>query len=138
MNVPLYTAEILRWAACLPEPVPLDRVDKAGEARSETCGSRVRAEVHLDSSGRVEALSQKVEACAFGQAAASILASKAIGCTPEELETALRDLSGWLAGERSDPGVWRELAVFEPARRRHSRHGAILAPLRALITALRA
>ena len=68
MNAPLYTVEILRLAASLPEPVELARADGSAEARSPTCGSVVRTEVSLAQDGRVEAVSQQVHACAFGQA----------------------------------------------------------------------
>ena len=62
MNAPLYTIEILRLAASLPEAVKLERVDGSAELRSPTCGSTVRTEVQLNK-GKVEALSQQVQAC---------------------------------------------------------------------------
>jgi len=60
MNAPLYTTEILRLAASLKEPRPLDREDGRAELRSPTCGSRVTTAVRLDEQGRVAALSQTV------------------------------------------------------------------------------
>ena len=66
MNAPLYTTEILRLAASLEPPRPLEREDGRAELRAPTCGSRVIAAVELDQ-GRVVALSQQVHACAFGQ-----------------------------------------------------------------------
>jgi NifU-like protein involved in Fe-S cluster formation len=137
VNAPLYTTEILRLAASLPEPRTLDRVDGAAEERSPTCGSTVRTEVQLDDEGRVLSLSQRVHACAFGQASASILQAGAGGRTRDEVQNATHELDAWLAGERNDPGSWPGLGALEPARSRRSRHGAILLPFRALLLAMR-
>jgi len=137
MNAPLYTTEILRLAASLPEPVHLERVNGSAEDRSPMCGSTVRTEVELDKEGRVLNLSQRVQACAFGQASAAILQAGASGRDSADVENAAGELGAWLAGERDDPGSWPGLTALEPARSRRSRHGAILLPFRALISAMR-
>jgi NifU-like protein involved in Fe-S cluster formation len=136
MNAPLYTTEILRLAASLPEPRRLERVDGTSEQRSPTCGSTLTLQVQLDDEGRVEAVSQEVHACAFGQASASLLAASAVGSSNERVSEALTDLESWLSGARDDPGVWPGLAALAPARSRRSRHGAILLPFRALLAAM--
>ena len=136
MNAPLYTTEILRLAASLPEPRKLDRVDGSSEQRSPTCGSTVRLDVQLGEDGRVEAVSQQVHACAFGQASASLLAASAAGRSREEVVLAVDELSAWISGTRDDPGSWPGLSALAPARSRRSRHGAILLPFRALAAAL--
>lgn len=135
MNAPLYTTEILRLAASLPEPANLERVDGTAEERSPTCGSMVRLQVQLDANGRIEALSQEVRACAFGQASAALLERSARGRAPEEIARALDELTAWLAGESEDPGSWPGLVALQAARSRRSRHGAILLPFKALLTA---
>ena len=136
MNAPLYTTEILRLAASLPEPQRLDRVDGSAEERSPTCGSIVRTQVALDSDGRVEALSQQVEACAFGQASAALVSKSAAGMDRGSIAVSLAELASWLGGEADNPGSWAGLAALEPARSRRSRHGAILLPFRALLSAV--
>jgi NifU-like protein involved in Fe-S cluster formation len=136
MNAPLYTTEILRLAASLPEPRELERVDGSSEQRSSTCGSTLSLQVQLDDEGRVEAVSQQVHACAFGQASASLLAASAGGESRERVGEALTDLESWLSGSRDDPGSWPGLAALAPARSRRSRHGAILLPFRALLAAM--
>ena len=102
MNAPLYTVEILRLAATLPEPRSLDRIDGSSSQRSPTCGSTVATDVKLVD-GRIEALSQTVSACAFGQASATLVARQAAGRDREGVAQALADLSAWLSGERNDP-----------------------------------
>ena len=137
MNAPLYTIEILRLAASLPDPQSLDRIDGSARERSPTCGSTVATDVQLFD-GRVQALSQQVSACAFGQASAALVANHAIGRSAEEVKAALAGMSDWLAGNREEPGDWQGLATIAPARSRKSRHGAILLPFRALLAAINA
>ena len=137
MNAPLYTTEILRLAASLPEPAALDRVDGSADERSPTCGSTVRIQVQLDEAGRVLNISQEVHACAFGQASAALLAANAPGRKRDDVVQAVSELSAWLEGTRDDPGQWSGLAALAPARTRRSRHGAILLPFRALSSAMK-
>ena len=136
MNAPLYTTDILRLAASLPEPRKLERVDGSSEQRSPTCGSTIQLEVQRGEDGRIVGISQEVHACAFGQASASLLAAGALGRREDDVDRAVIELEGWLSGTRDDPGEWPGLAALAPARSRRSRHGAILLPFKALLAAL--
>ena len=100
MNEPLYTVEILRLAAAIPHLGRLEQADSEVELRSPTCGSRVRIGVRLDGDGRIAALGQEIEACAFGQASAALMGAHAIGRTAGDLRTALEAYEQWLAGAR--------------------------------------
>ncbi len=133
MNAPLYTTEILRLAASLPLEASLAAPHGRAEKRSPTCGSTIRTEVQLDESGRVTAVAQKVQACAFGQASASIVQGYAVGRSGDELRTARAELNAWLRGEQEDNAAFAALA---PARSKTARLGAILLPFDALIAAL--
>jgi NifU-like protein involved in Fe-S cluster formation len=135
MNAPLYTTEILRLAASLDEPRALEREDGRAELRSPTCGSRITLTVQLDSKGRVEALSEHVHACAFGQASATILERGAIGRSRDDVNLALAQFGEWLDGAEAAPD-WPGISALAPARSRKSRHGAILLPFRALLAAI--
>ena len=137
MNAPLYTTEILRLTASLSEPRTLDREDGHAELRSPTCGSRMQTVVQLDSEGRVEALSQVVLACAFGQASAALVEQGAAGRTSSEVRLALTQLGEWLGGSDATPD-WPGIMALAPARSRGSRHGAILLPFRTLAAAIEA
>ena len=134
VNAPLYTIDILRLAGSLPDATPLERVDGRSELRSPTCGSSVLTEVQVDG-GRVIAISQAVRACAFGQAAAALVAQHAVGRSRDDIADALQALTAWLEGARGDPGGWG-LEALAPARSRTSRHGAIILPLRTLLAAV--
>ena len=137
MTAPLYTRDILRLAASLGEPAMLDRIDGEAERRSVTCGSRVS--VAVETSGRsIAAVSQRVEACAFGQAAAALMAAAAAGKDAAEVRAALAGVEAWLKGDDSAVKAWPGLAVLDPARSRVGRHGAILLPFQALLGAIEA
>jgi NifU-like protein involved in Fe-S cluster formation len=136
MNAPLYTTDILRLAASLSLPRELSREDGRAELRSPTCGSRVTVAVQLDGERRIELVSQQVHACAFGQASAALVERNAIGRTHADVSDALVALSRWLSEEQEEAGDWPGIATLAPARRRKSRHGAILLPFRALLAAI--
>lgn len=135
MNAPLYTTEILRLAAGLAEPAVLERVDGSAVRRSRTCGSVISVAVQLDAAGRIAALSQTVQACAFGQASAAILASAAAGRGTSDVTAAVPQIADWLAGGPTAPD-WPGIDALAPARLRPSRHPAILLPFEALAAAL--
>jgi NifU-like protein involved in Fe-S cluster formation len=135
MNAPLYTTEILRLAASLSDPHEVDREDGIAALRSPTCGSRMETTVQLDSEGRVEALSQTVLACAFGQASAALLEQGAIGRKRSEVKDAHDRFAAWLEGSSDEPD-WPGILVLAPARSRKARHGAMLLPFRTLIAAM--
>jgi NifU-like protein involved in Fe-S cluster formation len=135
MNAPLYTTEILRLAASLEAPHALARVNGRAELGSPTCGSTVAIAVQLDADARVEAVSQQVHACAFGQASAAVLEQAVIGRSADEIKAELKVLGDWLDHCEAAP-TWPGLLALAPARPRRSRHGAILLPFRALIAAI--
>jgi len=136
MSSRLYTTDILRLAASLHEERELDREDGRAEVRSPTCGSRITLAVELDEDRRVRMISQRVHACAFGQASAALVQQYAVGRAHDEVADALVAISRWLAEEQDEAGDWPGITVLEPARRRKGRHGAILLPFRALLSAI--
>lgn len=136
MSEPLYTRDILRLAASIPGIVPFAELPDAVEVRSPTCGSRIAMAVETDADGRVTALRQAVEACAFGQAAAALVGQHAAGRSLKDAQAAVAAVAAWLAGADGEP--WPGMAALEPARSRIGRHGAILLPFRALVAALEA
>ena len=138
MNAPLYTTDILRLAASLSEPRELERADGCAEVRSPTCGSHVALTVQLDDDRRVEVLSLRVHACAFGQASAALVERHARGRAHHEVAEALVELSRWLVDDQAEHASWPGFETLEPARHRKARHAAILLPFRALLAAIEA
>lgn len=135
MSAPIYTREILRLAASIPHVARFEELGDALERRSPTCGSRVRVAVAMDGD-RVTSLSQAVEACSFGQAAAALMGAEAVGKTRDEVAESVSKISAWLGGDDPAVSAWPGLAVLSPARPRTARHGAILLPFRALLAAI--
>jgi NifU-like protein involved in Fe-S cluster formation len=135
VNAPLYTKEILRLAASLPEPVTLEREDGRAELRSPTCGSRVAAAVQMDGD-RVAMLALEVQACAFGQASSTIVAQGAAGRDRRQIAAAVEAWRAWLTEKGAMPSDWPKVESLAPARSRKSRHAAILLPLRAVLAAM--
>lgn len=133
VTLPLYTRDILRLAASIPGQRSFAEMGDAALVRSPTCGSRVAMRVVLDG-GLVTEISQAVEACAFGQAAAALVGTHAIGRNANEASEALAGVERWLQGEGDEP--WPDLTILDPARARRGRHGAILLPFRALVAAI--
>lgn len=132
---PLYTRDILRLAASIPNLGRLPEPSASVEKRAPVCGSRVIVDLVLDGEGRVAALGQEVNACAFGQASAALMAAHATGRSPAELAEARDALAAWLAGTSDAPGAWPGLEILAPARRLTARHGAILLPFQAVAEA---
>ena len=100
-----------------------------------TCGSHITVQVEMVD-GRVAGVSQRVEACAFGQAAAALMVAGAAGRSESEVRVALGAIERWLKGDDAAVSAWPGLDVFDPARSRVGRHGAILLPFAALLGAI--
>lgn len=138
MSAPLYNSTILRLAAAIPHHERLAEPGATVEKRSPVCGSRVIVDVMLDGEGRVSAIGQQVQACALGQASASLMGANVIGKTAGELEAASASLRDFLAGARDDPGDWPGLDIFAPARPHSARHPSIRLAFEAISEAARA
>ncbi len=136
MSEQLYTRDILRLASAIPGHVHFRDLEGAVERRSPTCGSRMRMAVELDSEGRVQGLTQSVEACAFGQASAALMGAAAVGRSARDVRAALDGISSWLGGDDEAVESWPGLDVLAPARSRKGRHGAILLPFQLLLAAI--
>lgn len=124
-------AEIARDGHVVPAPTA------TGSAHSRACGSRIAIQVALDGD-RVTDYGQRVEACALGSAAASVVGAAIIGCSIEEVRQAAAELEAMLTGGGPPPGgAFADLAALEPARGFTNRHGSMQLSFRALEKAFR-
>lgn len=135
MTRPLYNRDILALAVALAETPRLATATFSGERRAPLCGSRVALDLDLDAAGRVERVGLAVEACALGQAAASLFARGAVGRAGGDLTATHAALAAWLSGTSDSLPDWPGIAVLAPARAYPARHAAILLPF-ALAAAL--
>jgi nitrogen fixation NifU-like protein len=116
-------------------------VDAHGKARLDNplCGDRVDVDVRLTADGRIEALGHQVRGCLLCQAAASALASAAIGkpaATLTEMRQGVERMLATVAAEI--PPSIANFAVFRPVHRAKSRHACVLLPLKAAEAAVAA
>lgn len=137
MSEPLYTRDILRLAASSARFARIEGPHASVERRSPTCGSRITIDMMLDDRKRVAAIGGEIRACAFGQAAATMLFDSADGQGAAELETMLSDVRRYLKGETDIVDHLPEMDVFERARLHPGRHAAILLPFEAAAQAAR-
>lgn len=135
MSSALYNRDILRLASVLPHDDRLDNPQHSVEARSAICGSRIALDVDIDTSGAVAALAIRANACALGQASATLLRQNAIGETVAGFNQIRDGLSAYLAGKGEMPSKWPDLAKLAVALDYPARHAAILLPYDAILLA---
>ncbi len=131
----LYTPEILRLATTVPHLGQLAAPTGQDSRRSPLCGSRISVDVVLDPEGRVVDFAQQVNACALGQASASLLGQHIIGRRREDIAKTATALRAWLVGTAEQVPDWPGLDVFAAARAHSARHDAICLPFEAVAAA---
>lgn len=128
MSAPLYNREILALAVALAQFPCLDAPTRSGELRAPLCGSRVHLDLDMRADGRVARTGLMVEACALGQAAATLFARGAGGRDAADLAAMHAALAAWLSGTSDAAPDWPGIALLAPARAYPARHAAILLP----------
>ena len=124
-SVPLYTPEILSLATGLARWCWNEALPRRATVRSRSCGSTLSLGIDVDGDGRIAALGIKAQACAIGQAAATIFAEGALGRGGAEIAQAERAVGNWLSGDGEVPD-WPGIEAIAPARAYPGRHGAIM------------
>ena len=132
----LYTPEILRTALNLVDYPRLDAPGVTVNRRATPCGSQIIVDLNIDAQGAVKHIGMRVTACAFGQAAAAIMAQTAIGKNHTQLQAAHDAIARWLRDADASIPDWPGIAKLAPARAYPARHGAILLPFAAMCDAL--
>ncbi|WP_447761128.1 iron-sulfur cluster assembly scaffold protein [Sphingopyxis panaciterrae] len=135
MSAPLYNRDILSLAVATAEYLPNPQARYHASARAPLCGSRILLDLDADAEGHVTAVGMHVEACALGQAAATLLARHAPGRGIADIRAARAAIAGWFAGNDTPPD-WPGFDLLAPARDYPARHGAILLPFDAALAAL--
>lgn len=134
MSSVLYTPQVLALATSLARWPLGDDLPMMGEARSASCGSRLRVGLAIDEGGAISAIGLSAQACAIGQAAAAVMAEAVIGRDLAAMQAAERAIAQWLAGEGDMPS-WPGLAQLVAARDYPGRHGAFMLGWRAVLAA---
>ena len=131
----LYTPDLLAATIELVLYPPLETAGLRGESRSPTCGSTLAMDLLLANDKTIERIGLTVRACAVGQASAAVFARHAAGRSEAEIIGMAERFSAWLEDEAPMP-EWPDMVLIAPARAYPARHGAMLLPWKAAITAL--
>lgn len=130
-----YSKDVLQLAASIPHLGRLPSPHGSARKVSRLCGSEVTVDVELRG-GAVSAFGLEVQACALGQAAASVVAEGIIGADRAEIASGLKALNALLAGTSGTvDGRFSGLGVLAPARDYPARHGSIRLALEAALAA---
>jgi NifU-like protein involved in Fe-S cluster formation len=133
----LYSAKILTLAANLPHSGRLPAPQGSAEKVSKLCGSRVVVDVVMDGE-RVADFAQDVQACALGQASASVLGAAVIGATLTEIDEARAALYDMLKNGGYPPkGRFSDLAMLAPVKDYPPRHASTMLAFEAAAEAVR-
>ncbi len=135
MSGTLYNRDILALAVGAADFPLFDGARHRVSARAPLCGSAIILDVDVDDGGRVSGIGMHVEACALGQASATLLARHAAGKDLTEIRTARAAIAHWLAGEGGLPD-WPGFDLLAAAQAYPARHGAILLPFDAAVAAI--
>lgn len=125
MNEPLYGMAVLRLAAAVADHPPLNPADVSIEKRSVVCGSRVVLTLRLDEQGHAAAVGIQAQACALGQAAATVLARGIVGRSAEGVARVTADWSDYLSGTTDEVPDWPDLALLAKGRNYPARHASL-------------
>mgnify|MGYP006276565941 FL=1 len=134
-----YSSDVLKLAADIPHLGRLPAPDASVRRVSRICGSALTLDVTLDESGRIADLGLEVEACALGQASASVFGAGAVGADHAEILAGRDALKAMLReGGPVPQGRFAALSALEGARDYRQRHGSILLAFEAGVEAMEA
>ena len=134
--IKLYSQRILALAADIPHLGSLEAADGHARKRAPMCGSTVAVDLRLEN-GRIAAFAQDVQACALGQASASVLGDVVLGRSRDEVQNARDALEAMLRECGPTPAApFDGLAVLIPARDYPNRHASVLLAFDATLAAL--
>ncbi len=122
----IYNKKILEFAGNIPRLERLKAPQASAKAHSKLCGSTVEVDLVMDE-GRIVDYGQTVNACALGQAAASVVGRLIIGSDGDEMRALRRTMQAMLKDKGSPPdGKWDDMKYLEPVRDYPARHASML------------
>jgi NifU-like protein involved in Fe-S cluster formation len=127
MSAPLYNRQILMLAVENAQYPPLKDARLHGLLRSTICGSQISMDLELDADARIMAVGMSVQACALGQASASLFARHALGRSHADVRAAREQLLAWFKGDEDAP-TWPDFAQLAAVKDYPARHSAVVLP----------
>lgn len=136
MTTDPYSSEVLQLAADIPRIGRLAAPHASARKVSRLCGSSLDLDLCVED-GKVSDLALELQACALGQAAASVLAREGVGASVGEIRAAREALKAMLKEGRAFPeGRFAALAALAPAKDYPARHGSVMLAFDAACAAL--
>jgi len=131
----LYNTDILTLSARLRNE-RLDAPDASARKVSKLCGSWLEIDVTMDGE-RVSEAALRVQACALGQASATILKESIVGATHAELVEARNGLQAMLKEDGEAPkGRFEKLKLLKGVKAYPARHMSTLLVFEAAVEAV--
>jgi NifU-like protein involved in Fe-S cluster formation len=132
----LYSEKILNIAANQPVPGRLAEPDASARRVSRICGSTIEVDIAIRD-GVIAGYGHEISACALGQTSAAIVATNAVGSTPDEIRLVRTQMYAMLKADGAPPaGRWDDLKYLEPVREYRPRHTSTLLVFDAVVDAL--
>ncbi|ADO42680.1 iron-sulfur cluster assembly scaffold protein [Ketogulonicigenium vulgare] len=117
----IYSTAVLTAAADIPRLGQLPAAMASASARAPICGSRIFVTMNL-ADGRITDFAQHVQACALGQASASLFADRVIGLSRIDVAAMRAHMQAMLTQGAPYPAF----DILRPAASLRERHGAML------------
>lgn len=135
MTADPYTTDVLTLAADIPHVGRLENPDVSVHKVARLCGSTLDLDLTI-ADGVITQIGLEIEACALGQAAASVFSRNAMGLNEADVRAVRDQLKALLKESTPVPdGPFEALNVLAPARDYPARHGSILLALEAAVEA---
>jgi NifU-like protein involved in Fe-S cluster formation len=130
----LYTKDVLKAAAGISRTGRLEKAQATSARLSPVCGSKITVDLAMDGE-TISDFAQDIEACALGQAAASLLALKVVGLSPSAIREGAAHVREMLINGTPIEGNWEDFNILAQVHDRKARHGAVMLALEATLAA---
>ena len=132
----LYNTDVLSLAANIAHVGALDAPDATVRKVSKLCGSWVEVDIKV-ADNIVTAFAIRLQACALGQASASILSENVVGASLAELKAGRDSLQAMLkSGGAAPSGRFERLGLLKEVANYPARHVSTMLPFNAVVEAL--
>ena len=122
----IYTKKVIELASVIPFSERLYNPSISVTKRTPVCGSKITIDMTV-SGGKVSRFGQQVNACALGQASATIVTRNVIGTTHSEMQTLHTTVKEMLNSDGPIPDrPFQDFEALTPARNYKNRHASIL------------
>ena len=133
----IYTNRVIELASLTPFSERLQNPSITITKRTPICGSSITIDMTVFN-GKIFKFGQKINACALGQASATIVTQNVIGITYSEMINLQKAVTRMLTADGPVPGTpFQDFEALTPARDYKNRHPSILLILDTILEGFR-